>query len=326
MIPLSIGKIRGLQQCATQRGGLAIFALDHRNNLRRALHPEAPATTTDAEMIAFKQQVVAATAPAASAVLLDPEVGGAQCIAAGVLPGKIGLVVALEATGYTGNLRARRSDILPGWSVMKAKRMGANAVKLLIYYHPDAPTAPDVEALVRYVATTCAEADLPFFLEPLSYALRPDEQKLSGTKRREVIIETARRLAVLGADVLKAEFPVDISAEADEQVWAEACAELSQVSPIPWVLLSAGVSYETYLRQATIACQNGASGVAVGRAVWQEAATLKGTDRETFLRRVARSRLQRLSDLVNALARPWTDYFAAPSVDAEWYRRYGEAK
>ena len=85
MQPLSIGKCRGLQQCATQHGTLSVMALDHRNNLRRALNPGAPETVAAAEMIAFKQQVTAALAPAASAVLLDPEVGAFQAVASHAL-------------------------------------------------------------------------------------------------------------------------------------------------------------------------------------------------------------------------------------------------
>jgi len=323
MKTLTIGKIRGLQQCATERGALAIFALDHRNNLRRALHPEDPDATTAAEMSAFKRQVIAALAPAATAVLLDPEVGGAQCIAGGALPGRSGLVMAVEATGYTGDATARHSSILPGWSVAKAKRMGVNAIKLLVYYHPDASTAADIEALVRQVAADCADSDIPLFLEPLSYSLAPGEKKLSGRERRRVVVETARRLVIPGVDVLKAEFPLDITAEADERAWADACTELSEASPAPWVLLSASVSYETYLRQVTVACQNGASGVAVGRAVWKEAVSVQGSEREKFLYGVARERMSRITALCDALARPWTEFYTATNVDERWYRDYG---
>ena len=67
MTTLSIGKYRGLQQCATERGAVAVFALDHRGNLRRALNPANPDSVSPAEMSAFKQQVVAALAPATSA-------------------------------------------------------------------------------------------------------------------------------------------------------------------------------------------------------------------------------------------------------------------
>ncbi len=319
---LSIGKLRGLQQCATARGALSVFALDHRNNLRRALNPAAPASTTPEEMSAFKLQVIQYLAPAASAVLLDPEVGAAQCIAAGALPGQIGLIIALESTGYTGDPTARRSEILPGWSVAKAKRMGASAIKLLVYYHPDSPTAPQIETLVQQVANDCITHDIGLFLEPLSYSLEPNQKKVTGDELRRVVIQTARRLVIAGVDVLKAEFPVDITATPDECEWSAACAELSTASACPWVLLSASVDYETYLRQVVIACQAGASGVAVGRAVWQEASSLKGQDRADFLQGPAYERMVRITQVCNSLARPWTEFYRAPSVGADWYARY----
>ena len=107
MIPLSIGKLRGLQQCATRRGALAILALDHRSNLRRSMRPDDPASVSSADLSAFKREVVRGLAPAASAILLDPQVGAAQMIVAGVLPGQVGLVVAVEESGYGGSATAR---------------------------------------------------------------------------------------------------------------------------------------------------------------------------------------------------------------------------
>jgi tagatose-1,6-bisphosphate aldolase len=301
-----------------------VLALDHRNNLRQSMRPDAPDTVTVAELAAFKKEVVGALAPSASAVLLDPEVGAAQCIAAGALPGHTGLVVAVEKSGYTGDPGARLSRLAPEWSVAKTRRMGANAAKMLVYYHPDAPTAPQIEALVRQVAADCAAYDLPLMLEPLSYSLDPSHKKLSPEQRRRVVIETARRLVVPGVDILKAEFPLDISAEPDEARWAEACTELTAASAAPWVLLSASVDYETYLRQVTVACQTGASGVAVGRAVWKEAVGLAGQARTAFLSGPARVRMARITALCDALARPWTDVLVAPDVDASWYADYDD--
>ncbi len=321
---LSIGKIRGMQQCATPRGAIAVFALDHRGNLRRALNPAAPESVSTADMSAFKQQVIATLAPEATAALLDPEVGGAQCVATGALPGSTGLVMAVEATGYTGDPAARQSRILPGWSVAKAKRMGASAVKLLVYYHPKSPTAGDVEALVAQVVEECAAADIPLFLEPLSYGLDPANPKLSGDERRWVVVETARRLVIPGVDALKAEFPLDFKANPDETVWAEACAELSAASAAPWVLLSASVDYDTYLRQVTIACNAGASGVAVGRAVWKEAVEVQGREREAFLLTTGRERMARVTALCEALAKPWAEFYTMPAVDETWFGEFPE--
>lgn len=319
---LTIGKLRGLQQCATAQNVIAVLALDHRQGLRKALRPDAPDTVTDTEMSAFKQQLTAALAPAASAMLLDPEVGAAQCIASGALPGHIGLVAAVEATGYTGDASARESRILSGWSVAKAKRMGASAIKLLVYYHPDSPTAVDIEALNRQVAADCAQEDMLYFLEPLSYSLDASRTKLLSDEKRYVVVETARRLVVPGVDVLKAEFPLDVAETPDETIWAEACAELSNASVAPWVLLSAAVNYDTYLRQVTLACRNGASGVAVGRAVWKEAVELTGPDRADFLQGLGHRRMARVTALCNALARPWTDFYTSQDINGGWHERY----
>src|SRR5512136_2872145 len=130
MDTISIGNLRGLQQCATPRGGFAVMALDHRNNLRHAFQPDRPEPASDTEIMLFKGQVVEALAPVSSAVLLDPELSAAQCIAKQCLSGRTGLIVALEATGYGGDPQARQSQVLPAWSVAQAKRMGASAAKL----------------------------------------------------------------------------------------------------------------------------------------------------------------------------------------------------
>jgi len=322
MKTISIGKFRGLQQCSSERGAISVLALDHRNNLRNSLRPQAPESVTNAELTAFKVEVMEKLARQATAVLLDPEVGVAQCVAAGAVPGQVGILVAVEASGYTGDPSARQSGILPGWSVAKVRRMGASAAKLLVYYHPQAATAGEIEALVAKVAADCAEQDLLLFVEPLSYSLDPTHKKLSPQERRQVVIETARRLTPLGVDVLKAEFPLDAQAEPDEKAWAAVCAELTGASTAPWVLLSAAVDYDTYLRQVTVACRNGASGVAVGRAVWKEATDLAGEARANFLAGVGRRRMERMTALCNALARPWTAVYAPPVITAEWYKGY----
>jgi tagatose-1,6-bisphosphate aldolase len=319
---LSIGKLRGLQQCSDARGTFSVLALDHRQNLRKAMNPQSPQAVSDGDLVGFKQGVIGALAPAATAVLLDPEVGAAQCIASGLLPGRVGLLVAAEATGYGGDPTARQSQLLPGWGVAKAKRLGASAVKLLVYYNPASPTASDIEAFVRQVATDCLARDIALFLEPLSYSLDPSRKKLPSDELRQVVIESARRLVVPGVDVLKAEFPLDTVAQPDPREWAAACRELSYACPVPWVLLSASVDYDVYLRQVMVACDSGASGVAVGRAVWKEAVGLSKEDREAFLRLTAHDRLARLTALCQALARPWTEFFVAPVIEPGWYAGY----
>ncbi|MEW6287440.1 MAG: tagatose 1,6-diphosphate aldolase [Chloroflexota bacterium] len=311
---ISIGKLRGLQQIASPRGTFTALALDHRQNLRKA----NPAFVEDAELSRFKLDVTAALAPYGTAVLLDPEVSAAQAVAQGVVPKEVGLVVAVESTGYTGDATARKAQLIPGWSVEKAKRMGASAIKLLVYYHPDSPTARETEDFTAQVAEDCRKHDLALMLEPLSYSLT--EGKLTSAEKRYVVVESAKRLVPLGADILKAEFPLDVS-ETDPSLWREACEEISAACPAPWILLSAAVDYETFLQQVITACNAGASGIAVGRAVWKEAVTMKPEERQTFLRDTALERLSRLTSLCNALAKPFTDFYAA-EAPFDWYKTY----
>ena len=80
----------------------------------------------------------------------------------------------------------------------------------------------------------------------------------------------------LGADVLKLQFP-EPAENTSPDTWAEACAEIDRISPVPWAILSEGGDYDLFRRQLQVACRAGASGFLGGRAVWREAATGEGT-------------------------------------------------
>jgi tagatose-1,6-bisphosphate aldolase len=323
---LRIGTLRGLDACASDGGTFSVLALDHRNNLRRMLGGGDPESVTYEQMVEVKRAIVRAVAGTATGVLLDPEVGAAQCITDGSVPPDAGLLVAVESTGYTGPSTARQSQVLPGWSVAQIKRMGADAVKLLLYYHPDADNAADQEQLLIDIAECCADADIPLFLETLGFSIDETEAKLTGEARRDVVVRTARRLTALGGDVLKSEFPHDASVT-DRELWAEACAELEEASSIPWVILSAGVDDATFEAQTEVACRAGASGVLVGRSVWGDGATLPPEERAAWLAGEGVARMQRLVDIVEREGKPWRDrspLLQQAEPGPEWYMDYPE--
>jgi tagatose-1,6-bisphosphate aldolase len=320
---LTIGKLRRLQQCSTPDNLFVIMAVDHRSDLRQMLKPSDPDSLSYAEMVAFKSEVVRALAPVCSAVLLDPEYGAAQAVAGGALPGRAGLMVAVQASGYTGESTARRTHLLPEWSVEKAARIGASAVKLRLYYHPKAKHAAKQEALVDEVVAECRALDMPLFLEPLSFSLNA-KNGLSSAEKRAVVIETARRFSGRSIDVLKAEFPLDIHEEKRRDIWEAACRELTDASEVPWVLLSGGVSFADFVRQTEVACRCGASGVMVGRAVWREAIDRRNNAQEEFLYKTAVDRMVELGDIVAEHSVPWTKYYASISdtVGENWFVKY----
>jgi tagatose 1,6-diphosphate aldolase len=321
---LRIGTLRGLDACASDTGRLSVLALDHRNNLRHMLGPDDPSAVTYERLVETKRAIVRAIMGTASGILLDPELGAAQAIVDGSLPSAAGLIVAVEASGYGGPSTDRVSSLLPGWSVRQAKRMGADAVKLLLYYHPDAVNAATQEQLLIEVAEACADHDLPLFLETLGFGIDPDAPKLSGEERRDVVVRTARRLTALGGDILKCEFPYDASVT-DTTRWQEACKELDEATAIPWVILSAGVDDATFEAQTEVACAAGASGVLVGRSVWGAGAVMPPAQRDAWLASEGVARMQRLVDIVERHGRPWRE--RSPLVRQEelnegWYQDY----
>ncbi|MFH1486847.1 MAG: tagatose 1,6-diphosphate aldolase [Chloroflexota bacterium] len=328
---LSIGKLRGLQQLANYNGFLTICALDHRGALQRAMNTENPEVVSHQDMVDFKLDLCQAVAPSASAVLLDPIYGAGQAIASGVLPGHVGLLVSMEKTGYAGSSAARVTELLDNWSVRKAKKMGASAVKLLVYFRPDLKDLAQRQLdLMAKLADDCREEDIPLLVEPVSYPV--EEVGVSSKKfaeiKPELVIETARQITALPIDVLKAEFPADMQFEQDEAKMLALCRELDRASRLPWVLLSAGVDFETFRRQVDIACKAGASGFLAGRALWQEGVQIRSRqERMNFFIDTATPRLKDLAELVNKNGRPWYAKLGAekgefPPVPEGWHKSY----
>ncbi len=334
---ISSGKLRGLQQLADSKGIMTMCAIDHRGALKRALNERNPDAVSYQEMVDFKLDLCQAVAPFASGILLDPEYGAAQAIAAGIMPGPKGLLVSLEKSGYTGDSMARITELLPGWSVKKIKKMGASAVKLLIYFRPDLKAIASKQLdLVARIADQCLDEDIAFLVEPVSYPVEEEERINQGEAssrkfaeiKPELVIETARQISALPIDVLKAEFPADIKFERDEVKLLELCQELDRASRLPWVLLSAGVDFASFRKQVEIACKAGASGFLAGRALWQEGVQVRSQERRAdFFQNTAAPRLKELAEVANRYGKPWYSGLEAEEgrfspVAEGWYRGY----
>lgn len=326
MNTLTLGRRRALQASSTQNGHFCILAIDHRDALRALLNPERPETVSDETMMSFKLGVLDGLSNLPSAVLLDPIYSVPQAIAADRLPGTLGVISAIEEQGYLGDPLSRQTTMLNGWSIEKAKRLGTNGVKVLLFYNPDAELAAErQEALVQALLVDCHRYDIPLFLEPIVYSLDADSPKGSeafAAQRPDLVIRSAERFSQLGVDILKVEFPIDAKFNLDEDAWTQACIQLDQVCDVPWVLLSAGVSFEVFAKQVEVACKAGCSGFMVGRSVWGEAVSLQGAARTEFLTNEAVARLQALIDIVSSSGKSWKEAYHPSSVDAGWYSTY----
>lgn len=314
---LSLGKYRALQQTSNAQSVFTILAIDHQDSLRRALNSDSPTHVTDEQVIAFKQDVVTSLwNDHISGVLLDPVYGIAQLVAQG-LPASVGLLAELEKADYDMQPLPLAVDIRPDWSVAKIKRMAANGVKLFYYYDPDnAELCQQQDATITQVVAECKQYDIPLFAEPIVSNATVDT-------RTQKVINSAIKADQLGAEILKLEFPIDVHQQPDKAVWQSACEELTQSVSSPWVLLSAGVSFELFCEQVEVACQAGASGFMVGRAVWGDACPIHNrVSRKAWLFTTGRDRIRQLSDIANEHATPWTEHFQLRSISKNWYIDY----
>jgi tagatose-1,6-bisphosphate aldolase len=316
---LSLGKRRGLSQCANDHDVFNILALDHRQAIKKVFGDQPDPY---AEAVKFKRAVVRTLSPLATAVLLDPSIGVGPCVGDNSLPGKCGLVITVEASGYEGPAHARVSRLPADWSADRIKRIGASAVKLLVYYHSRSKTASAMRDLVAQVSSECEKLDVPMFLEVLTYSPDPENPKLSSEALTEAVVQAAADLTPLGGDILKAEFPVDVKTQPDQKRWEEACRKISQASKIPWVLLSAGVDYPVFAQQTEVACKAGASGILAGRAIWKEALEGPVGERDNFLKTVCCERLQNLQSISSRYGKPFMDFYETAPLTEDWYKSY----
>jgi tagatose 1,6-diphosphate aldolase len=323
---LTPGKIRGLAATSSAEGIFRVLALDHRDSMRVVIDPDDPQGISPNDLTNVKLGILRQLGGDATAIMLDPEYSAAQAIATRALPGSVGFLAAVEAQGYLGDPTARQTALLDGWGVEKAKRLGASAIKLLVLYRPDAGAITESQdRVIEGVVADCARHDIPLFLEPLAYAIEPGSSPDSAefaAKRRGIVIETVRRLGALGPDILKVQFPIDTRFESDRSEWVEACTELNETAPVPWALLSGGDPYELFKEQVRIACDAGASGFLVGRALWGEYVGVDAEDQPRMMEEVVRPRFAELSSLATSHGHDWADRYDLPAIDERWYTTY----
>ncbi len=259
-------------------GKITIAALDHRGSLKESLNPSNPDLVTEDEMFEWKTRMVELFRNEVAGILLDPFFGEK------LIDRKTqkGWMLSMEKTGYRGGKEARVTEILPDWSARQAKEMGACSVKLLLYYDPEnIELAKRQREIAKQIASDCKKEEIVFLLEPLSYKIE--------TERENEVLKIAEELKDIEADIFKFEYPGSLSA----------CKKITAMMKVPWVLLSAGMEYDKYKSALKNAIDAGASGFAVGRAVWQEFGEYQGEERERYFKNVALTRMRELVSIVD---------------------------
>lgn len=355
---MTIGKLTNLMRLADAAGRFKMLAIDQRDSLRAALGKaagRAPADITPADLAAVKDLITEVLSPYSTATLVDPIYGLPRAVT--LIPGDVGILLASETTGYerpSDGSKERIGKLIDGWSVAKTKRAGANAVKLLIHYSPEASGEVLVQQqrLVQRVGEECRREDIPFLLELVTYPIaEPSADAPEFARNRpQHAVESAREFSQdrYHVDVLKLEFPGDLkySRQFHQAVFDEKerpalydvdevrgfCRALDAAAGRPWVILSGGVGIKEFLVNLELAADAGASGFLCGRAIWKDAVPaypdlgrMRGILTTDGIANFVRA------NAAAERARPWFlhphiggwDRLKAARLAEEWYRDYG---
>jgi tagatose-1,6-bisphosphate aldolase len=327
-----LGTVRRLARLASDDGFFLVAALDHPENYL-ALFDQHVERVPYEVVVRSKLELAGHLSRYASALLLDPVWSLGQAVATGTLPGSVGVIAALDMLRYTPDTPPGwdpATRLRPGWTPEKAAKLGADGVKLVVIYRADRDElAARQRKLVAELVASCRAVQLPLVIEPIWYPLAGEDPADPAVARRRAgaIVASAAEFAVLGADILKVQFPGSVGSVAERAAAADAARELDAALSVPWVLLSEGAGYPDFAVQMEIAARAGASGYIAGRAVWGDAVgNIPAAGRSGALAR-AGARLTALNDLVRGYGRPWSERVPVDTVSTVlppgWYESYG---
>ena len=324
MRPVSKAKYQKLHELSTESGVISALAIDQRGSLRKMIASGGGVEDVQRAVEDFKIAISEELTPYASSILLDPEYGlpaaARRSIAAGLL-------LAYEETGYDASEPGRLPDLLPEWSAYRLKEQGAHAVKFLLYYDVDEDEAINERkhAFVERIGSECEAEDIPFFLEIVSYDATLNDEKgaeFAKVKPHKVLeamkIFSHKRYHV---DVLKVEVPVNmkfVEGFAEGQVVysrqeaLKLFKEQSEVTHLPYIYLSAGVSAQLFQETLDFAKEAGAefNGVLCGRATWKDAVPIFASEGDQacrdWLESQGKANIEALNQVLARTATPWT--------------------
>jgi sulfofructosephosphate aldolase len=255
---------------ARENGTYAMVAMDQRESLR-TMFREHGHDDSDERVRMFKTAVARELAPHASGFLIEPEF--VEDVKPLVPRGLIMAVDRLqqERGGIVEDTRLDEVDQVPE---------GVAALKLLVIWRDDDRRHERIEMCERFVALAARHRVLSV-LEPV---VRGGDDE---------IVEAARELGATRPSLYKCQAP----REGDV---VTICHKVTEVLPVPWVVLSQGVPFDEFPLAVENACKGGARGFLAGRALWTN--TLAADDPTELLRTQSVTRLAELIEIVDRYA------------------------
>ena len=276
----NIGKLIHIKKLCNDQGHLQMLAIDQRPPIFNLIKEKKKAYTYK-DVVDFKKQISLNISQHSTAILMDPVYSVPSLIPSSKSKG---LIITLEDHNFIEKGKGRDSKNIKNWTVEKIKRIGGDAVKVLAWYRPDADQK-SIKHQKKYIETIgkqCERYDIPFLLELLVYPFKNEigyskDYKEQLDKNQNHVIDSVKEFSKTKykVDIFKLESPVDSDKLQNgkfTKTTEDAFKQLSKVTRnIPWVMLSSGMSKESFLNCLKLAYKNGASGYLAGRTIWLDA-------------------------------------------------------
>ena len=290
---------RALTNLARPSGALAMVAVDQREALRGmfAAHQETP--VPDSQLTQFKVDVARELSPFASALLVDQEFGIDAIINQKVLAPSCGLIAAADLLVGPAGGAATDTAVDPDVDPIRMRDIGSIGLKFLVLWRNDESPESRMK-LVNEFNQLCEKSGLPSIIEVI---VKPPTDSSRSFDREEELVIAAKEASSWNADLYKAEVP--FHGEGDLTAITRNAQRITEAVGTPWVVLSNGVKAPFFADAVKACAQGGASGFLAGRAVWADIVGAK--DIPAALREVSIPRLEKLAEVVDQYARPWTD-------------------
>ncbi len=276
----NIGKNVHLRNLVNKNFHFEMLAIDQRPPIFNIIKNKKGRKANYREISEFKGFLTKYLSFYSSAILMDPIYSFPNLMS---LNKSKGLIITLEDHNFIDTHKGRLSKQIKNWSVEKIKKTGGDAVKVLLWYRPDASKSiieKQKKFLIK-IGNDCKKYDIPLLLELLVYPFKEDKNYNTNylswqNKKHDQVINSINEFSKkkYNVDIFKVESPINASqiTKANYSKNFKIFKKLnSATNKKPWVMLSSGMSKQKFIDCLKLAYQSGASGYLAGRSIWLSA-------------------------------------------------------
>lgn len=269
-----------------------MVALDQRESLRRMFPAVNGQEVGDDTLRGFKQVAMRSLSPHTSAMLLDRLYAVRSARPAELAPG-CALILAADVLDQPPGRPVVSTSLDPFVTADYIRQVEAAAVKLLVIW-TDGGSSAEREELVRSFLAVAEDAGVASLVEGIVRPAGADSWT-DPNRRHDAILRAAAELASYGPSLYKAEVPGYVPGDLSQV--RQQSERLTDLVPVPWVVLSNGVRQDDFAAAVEAAVEGGAGGFLAGRAIWSD--TVTDPDPAEALHTRSTARLRSLADVVD---------------------------